>query len=424
MIDENRAVSFAHVETEAQTPELRLLYETAPIGLAFLTPDCRYLQINRHLCEICGISVADHIGRSVRDMVPHVAEQVENIVQTILRTGNSITGIEVNGQRSDGGNTDRVWITNWHPLRTKDGGIIGVNVVAEEITERKRADAALAVSEAKFRELADDMRILNETLEQRIQAESEERVRIWNASRRELAEASRHTSMGAMAASIAHEINGPLGALILNAEAGLELLARAKPDLDEVRAALKQIGEDGERAGAVIAGIRSLFGKAFGVRGTVNVNDLIDEVIAVVRGEMEMNRVSLRRELIDRLPIINADRTQLQQVILNLVTNAIDAMNSVTDRERALIVKSRIPEPGYVLITVEDSGSGIDASHGDRIFEAFYTTKPHGMGMGLAICRSIVESHGGLLWVSARKPYGTIFAIKLPTTALEDAYDR
>jgi PAS domain S-box-containing protein len=421
MINEKLAMSLANVEREARTPELRLLYETAPIGLAFLTPDCRYLQINRHLCEICGISVDDHIGRSVRDMVPQVAEQVENIVQTILRTGNSITGIEVNGQRVDGGNTDRTWITNWYPLKGTDGGILGINVAAEEITERKRVETALAASEAKFRELADNMRSLNDTLEERVQVEARERVRIWNASRRELAEISRHTSLGAMAASIAHEVSGPLGALILNADAGLELLAKAKPDLDEVCAALKQIVDDGQRASAVISGIRSMFQKDDGKRGPVNVNDLIGEVIAVVRGELDGHRVSIQSELSDRLPTIMAEKTQLLQVLLNLVMNAIDAMSSVTNRERVLIVKSEIPDPGYILITVEDSGHGIDANHVDRIFEAFFTTKALGMGMGLSICRSIIESHGGLLWVSARKPYGSIFHAKLPTTEPGDA---
>jgi len=140
-----------------QPPELQLLYETAPIGLAFLSTDCRYLQINRHLTEICGISVADHIGRSVRDTVPLVADQVEHIVQTILRTGEAVTGIEVSGQRPDGGNAERVWLTYWHPLKDTTGNILGVNVVAEEITERKRSEAALAASESRFRELADNM---------------------------------------------------------------------------------------------------------------------------------------------------------------------------------------------------------------------------------------------------------------------------
>src|SRR6516164_7755382 len=131
-----------------QPPELQLIYDTAPVGLAFLTPDCRYAQINLRLTEICGISVADHIGRSVRETVPQVADQVEKIVQTILQNGTPIIGVEVNGQRTDEFNGDRFWSTSWHPLKGPDGSILGINVVAEEITERKRAEAALVASEA------------------------------------------------------------------------------------------------------------------------------------------------------------------------------------------------------------------------------------------------------------------------------------
>ena len=145
-------------------PELQLIYDTAPVGLAFLTLDCRYVQINQRLTEICGISVADHIGRSVRDTVPAVADQVEEVVKAIVRTGEPITGIEVRGQKADKSNADHVWITNWHPLKTPEGKIVGINVVAEDITDRKRAEAVLAASEhalreseARFRELADNI---------------------------------------------------------------------------------------------------------------------------------------------------------------------------------------------------------------------------------------------------------------------------
>ena len=393
------------------------------IGLAFLTPDCRYQLINRRLCEICGISVDDHIGRSVRETVPQVAEQVENIVQTILRTGNSITGIEVSGQRPDGGNAERVWITNWYPLIATDGSILGINVASEEITERKRMEAALAASEAKSRELANSMRNLNELLEQRVVAEAQERVRIWNAARREISEVGRHMTMAAMAASIAHEVSQPLAAIILNAGAGLQLLAKAKPDMDDVRAVLKDIVDDGQRASAVLDGIRSMFRNDHGARSAVNVNDLIGEVLAVVRGELVDHQVSLQSELSDRLPTVLAAQTQLQQVLLNLVMNAIDAMSSVINRERVLIVKSEIGESGDVQITVEDSGTGIDPNHVDRVFEAFFTTKAQGMGMGLSICRSIVESHGGLLSVSPRRPNGSSFCVMLPTTAPDNAGD-
>ena len=148
--------------------ELQLIYDTAPIGLAFISIDCRYVMINQHLTEICGIPIANHIGRTVRDTVPQVAEQVEQIVQAILRTGEPVTGIEVNGQRPDGSNKDRVWITYWHPLKDSNGQVVGINVAAEEITERKRAEADLAASQ-------EELRKINNALAERVQAQAQER---------------------------------------------------------------------------------------------------------------------------------------------------------------------------------------------------------------------------------------------------------
>src|ERR1700691_2464759 len=159
----------------AHSPELQLIYETAPIGLALLSLDCRYVMINQHLTEICGRSRADHIGRAVRETLPQVAEQVEYIVKTILDTGTPITGIEVNGQRPDGSNSDRVWITYWHPLKDRSGEVVGINVAAEEITERKRAVADLAASEERLRDL-------NKELAERVEARAEKRARVWTLS--------------------------------------------------------------------------------------------------------------------------------------------------------------------------------------------------------------------------------------------------
>jgi C4-dicarboxylate-specific signal transduction histidine kinase len=193
--------------------------------------------------------------------------------------------------------------------------------------------------------------------------------------------------------------------------------------MDDVRTVLKRIVDNGQHASAVLDGIRSMFRNDHGARSAVNVNDLIGEVLAVVRGELVDHRVSLQSELSDRLPTVLAAQTQLQQVLLNLVMNAIEAMSSVNNRERVLIVKSEIGESSDVLITVEDSGTGIDPNHVDRVFEAFFTTKAQGMGMGLSICRSIVESHGGLLSVSPRNPNGSSFCLMLPTTAPDNAGD-
>ena len=160
--------------------------------------------------------------------------------------------------------------------------------------------------------------------------------------------------------------------------------------------------------------IRSIFRKDSSEKSAVDVNNLISEVLAVIRGELDDHQVSLQSELSNRAPIVLAAQTQLQQVLLNLVMNAMDAMRSVTNRERILIVKSEIGESGQILITVEDSGTGIDPKNRERVFEAFFTTKAQGMGMGLAICRSIVESHGGLLSVSPRTPNGSSFYVMLP----------
>jgi C4-dicarboxylate-specific signal transduction histidine kinase len=249
---------------------------------------------------------------------------------------------------------------------------------------------------------------------------AEEQLRV---SRHELTQISRQTTMGAMTASIAHEVNQPLAAIVANANAALRWLAKGQPDLTEVHSILKRIVSDGLRAGQVVASIRSMFGKDRGETSLVTVNDLIDEVLTLVNGELASNRISLRKELGEGLPRVMADRVQIQQVLVNLIMNGIEAMSTIADRERVLIVKSEEVQSDHVLITLQDSGTGIDPAHMDRIFDAFFTTKDRGMGMGLSICRSIVESHGGALWASPHNPHGTSFYLKLPITAPGKALD-
>jgi signal transduction histidine kinase len=228
---------------------------------------------------------------------------------------------------------------------------------------------------------------------------------------------ARQIAMEAMAASIAHEINQPVAAMVINANAGLRWLTNATPDLDEARASLKHIVDDGHRAGEVIGGVRSMFKKGAHGRLLLDTNDLVREVLAMVELDLRSHGVSVTTDLGNGIPQLLADRGQLQQVFLNLIMNAIEAMNSVTNRARLLRVSSNIiEEPSGVAVTIEDSGPGIAGEDKDRIFEPFFTTKSTGTGIGLSICRTIIESHGGDLEVSANKPHGTTFQVTLPSS--------
>ena len=247
---------------------------------------------------------------------------------------------------------------------------------------------------------------------------SEERKRAQGelrAAQAELARATRLTAMGQMAASIAHEINQPLAAIVANGNAGLRWLANTTPDLDEARWALKCIVNDGHRAGEVIGSIGAMFKKDSQEKTSLEVNQLIREVLVLVDAELQNQRVSVHTELMEELPRVLGDRVQLQQVIMNLIMNAVEAMGSTTNRARVLRVKSEVDESHDVLMIVEDSGTGIDPKDINRIFDAFFTTKSRGLGMGLSICQSIIEAHNGRLWASPGIHHGSVFHVALPT---------
>ena len=229
-----------------------------------------------------------------------------------------------------------------------------------------------------------------------------------------IGEADRQTTMSEMTASIAHELNQPLSSIVTNGQAGLRWLGREEPDLAEVRKVLDRIVADGQRAGEVISSIRAMFGQDRRDKLPLKINNLICDVLALLHADLENQRVALQLALSASVLEVAADRVQLQQVLLNLFNNAIEAMSLVAGRPGRLTVKSQVLEPGEVLILVEDNGYGIDPDNSDRIFEAFFTTKSHGMGMGLAICRSIVEAHGGRLWAAPGSTQGTIFYMTLP----------
>jgi len=216
-----------------------------------------------------------------------------------------------------------------------------------------------------------------------------------------------------MAASIAHELHQPLASIVTNGNAGIRWLDRPEPNLEEARSAFKRVVSEGHRAAQIIAGVRAMFRKDSGNRSLVSVSELVCEVVSTSLGDLKNRRVSLALELLDNLSPVRADRIQLQQVLLNLLTNAVDSMASITDRPHVLRVRSERLED-WALISVQDSGTGINAEHAERVFEAFFTTKPNGTGLGLSICRSIVEAHEGRLSASAVHPYGSVFQVMLP----------
>jgi C4-dicarboxylate-specific signal transduction histidine kinase len=253
------------------------------------------------------------------------------------------------------------------------------------MTDRKRAEKRLRASEQRFLD-----------------------------AQMELAHVTRLTTLGELAASIAHEVNQPLAAVVANAEACLRWLDRGTPDLDGVRRSVEWIIDDGNRASEVIRRVRALANKTDIERVPLGVNDIVREVIALVQRELISHRASLRTELAPSLPMILGDRVQLQQVIINLVMNGIEAMQAVTDRPRELLIRSGQNETRQAIVSVTDCGVGISAENADRLFNPSFTTKSGGMGMELSICRSITEANGGRLSASGNEGPGATFQFVLP----------
>jgi C4-dicarboxylate-specific signal transduction histidine kinase len=258
---------------------------------------------------------------------------------------------------------------------------------------------------------------LNEELEQRVVERTSQLMRASEALREaqaELAHVNRVTTMGQLAASIAHEVNQPLAAAVTNAHAALRWLGAQPPDLEEGRQALGYIIKDGHRASEVIDRIRALIKKAPARDDPLDINEIVLEVIALARSEVLSNGVSLQTQLANGLPLVRGDRIQLQQVMLNLVVNAIEATSSTSEGARELLISTAKDASNAVLVAVRDSGPGLDPESLGRLFDAFYTTKAGGLGMGLAICRSIIEAHGGRIWATANMPRGAVFQFTLP----------
>jgi C4-dicarboxylate-specific signal transduction histidine kinase len=296
------------------------------------------------------------------------------------QAGETIT-FETRHQRKDG---------TAFPVEIRSGtfrqeGQLFYLALARDITERKRAE---------------------ETLREKDHA--------LQIARTELAHVSRLTTLGELTTSIVHEVSQPLGAMIASAAAGARWLAAEPPDIAEARAALDNISGDGRRAREVIARIRALTKRQVPRMELLDMNRKIREVLALTEHELRSHDIVLRTQLNPTLPPVAGDRVQLQQVLLNLIINAIEAMSGLHDSPRELTVASRQDGTNAVLVEVRDSGTGVEPGHAEQVFEAFYTTKAKGIGIGLSISRSIVEAHGGRLWASSNEPHGAIFRLSLP----------
>jgi PAS domain S-box-containing protein len=340
---------------------------------------------NRGAEELYGWPAEQAVGRVILELLKTTFQvPLEQIEEEVISAGRWEG--ELGQTKKDGSQV--VVASRWSLQRDERSAPVAILIINNDITERKRAEEKLRASE---------QRLLDAQME--------------------LARVTRVTTLDELTASIAHEVNQPLAGVVANAEACLRWLDRRTPNLDAARRSVEWIIDDGNRATEVIRRVRALANKTDIEKAPLDVDDVVREVIALVQRELISHRVSLRTELAPALPMILADRVQLQQVIINLMMNGIEAMQSVTDRPRELVIRSRQDETQQVLVSVTDCGVGISAENADRLFNPFFTTKSGGMGMGLSICRSIMEAHDGRLWATADVPHGATFQFTLPVNA-------
>jgi C4-dicarboxylate-specific signal transduction histidine kinase len=282
---------------------------------------------------------------------------------------------------------------------------------------RKRAESELRQArdelQTRVEERTADLKRTNEQLLAEM-AERKLAEEAYSEAQAELARVTRMTALGALAASISHEVNQPLAAVVTNADACTIWLSSTPPNLEEARAALDAIAREGTRASEVVRHIRAMFGKSAPERTKVQLNDLLSEVCALMEPEATRNLAAIEADLAAGLCAVLADRVQLQQLLVNLIRNAVEAMSTVEGRPRTVLVRSAMQDADTVLVAVQDSGTGIDAKNQRRIFDTFFTTKAQGMGMGLSISYSIIEAHGGRLWATNNPDHGATFQFTLP----------
>jgi PAS domain S-box-containing protein len=371
-----------HAEQELRASEARFrtFVDRATDAFFLLDEQLAVVDVNRQACESLGHAREQLVGMHPRDF--DAALDARAIAELARRAGGGETiTFETLHRRRDGS----VFPVEIRTGTFQQGDAVFYLALARDISERKRADEAIRAKDVAL-----------------------------DAARAELARVSRVMTMGELTASIAHEVNQPLAAMVANAAACARWLAADPPDLAKAGRTLESIAADARRASEVIRRIRALVQRQAPHMAAVAVNDAVLDVIALTQQELRANRIVLATMLAEGLPAVAGDRIQLQQVLLNLIVNAVEAMAGVGDRSRELRIASRRDGASAILVEVGDSGPGLGPEHADRLFEAFYTTKPTGIGIGLSISRSIVEAHGGRLWVEPNVPHGAVFRLSLP----------
>jgi PAS domain S-box-containing protein len=360
----------AEVALRESEEQWKAVFENNPTMYFMVDTTGTIISVNPFGAEQLGYRVDELIGRPVQMLFPEADRDyaLRNKAFCLEHLGQTMSW-ELRKLRKDG---EALWFRETaRAMLIKNRPV--VLVVSEDITEVKRAAEALREVQA------------------------------------ELAHANRVATMGQLTASIAHEVNQPIATARNNAGAALRFLNRNPPDLEEVRQALECIVSDTDRAGDVISRIRSLIKKAPPRTESFDMNEAIRNVIVLTHHETVKEGISVETQLAEGLPLIQGDRVQMQQVLLNLIINAIEAMSTADEGARELLIRTAKSPSDTVLVGVEDSGPGLDPANTERAFEAFYTTKAGGLGLGLSICQSIIEAHGGRFWASANVPRGAIF---------------